>query len=452
MSAPAHFSPTSLRLVLHDQLSVEQGSAVYVAFSGGLDSHVLLHALSTLASDYPFMLQAIHVDHGLQLQSSDWSKHCQRVCDSLSIPLIIKNPVLDQKTGQSLEATARDARYAALAESLPDGGICMTAQHRNDQSETLLLQLLRGAGVHGLASMPAMKKFSTGQLLRPLLSFARESLADYARRHQLLWVEDPSNQDNRFDRNFLRNEVMPVLRQRWQGMDKSLSRSARHAASAAAMLDDMARSDLIHCRAAGNHFFPSCIACLDAGLLAELPARHCANALRYWVRMNGLTVPGDERIQSMLLLLAESSSGKGSIDWPGGVLRLDNNVLWLCDKLDQIKVVAGYLDWILPAPLQCQGIKLQATKLKGEGLAASLLDGVSLRVGFRQGGEQCRMPGDHGSKPLKTLFQDISIPIWLRDVVPLVFLGEELIAVSSFWSNPHYLPAPDEDGYVFSVT
>ena len=450
MSVPANFSAVSLEQVLHDQLSVEKNSAVYVAFSGGLDSHVLLHALSGLASDYPFSLKAIHIDHSLQLQSPAWADHCQQVCDDLSVPLTIRTLGIDQKKGQSLEAVARDARYAALAECLPEGGLCMTAQHRNDQTETLLLQLLRGAGVHGLAAMPASKKFSTSRLLRPLLAFSRDDLLGYANRHKLVWVEDPSNQDNRFDRNFLRNKVLPVLRERWSGMDKSLSRSARHAASAATMLDEMASSDLLYGEVASNHFFPPCIACLNADLLAGLLPTHRANALRYWVRMNALPVPGDERIQTLVQLLEESSA-KGSVVWSGGIIRLDNNMLWLCDSPDDVQAVDGFKDWILPAPLQFQNIQLQATKVRGEGLAKSLLKDFALRVGFRQGGEQCRMPGDHGSKPLKTLFQDLSIPSWMRDSVPLVFLDDELIAVSSFWSHPHYLPAPDEEGYVFSV-
>lgn len=450
MSVPAIFSAINLRQVLHDQLSVEKNSAVFVAFSGGLDSHVLLHALSGLASDYPFSLKAIHIDHSLQVQSPAWADHCQQVCDGLSVPLTIRTPGIDQNKGESLEAAARDARYTALAECLPEDGLCMTAQHRNDQTETLLLQLLRGAGVHGLAAMPASKIFSTGRLLRPLLAFSRDDLLDYASRHQLVWVEDPSNQDNRFDRNFLRNEVLPVLRERWPGMDKSLSRSARHAASAAAMLDEIASADLFHCKVASNHFFPPCIACLNADLLAGMSPVHRANALRYWVRMNGLPVPGDERIQTLIQLLEESSA-KGSLNWSGGIIRLDKNLLWLCDKPDDVQAADRFQDWILPAPLQFNNLQLQATKVMGEGLAESLLKDFALRVGFRQGGEQCRMPGDHGSKPLKTLFQDLSIPSWVRDRVPLVFLDDELLAVSSLWSNPHYLPAPDEEGYVFSV-
>ncbi len=450
MPAPANFSVASLRQVLQDQLSVEEKAEVSLAFSGGLDSHVLLHALSELASDFPFRLTAVHIDHSLQLQSPEWASHCQAVCDELSVPLIIKTLHVAVKKGESLEAAAREARYAALAECLPAGGLCMTAQHRNDQSETLLLQLLRGAGVHGLAAMPASKAFSAGRLLRPLLAFSREDLLNYANSHKLAWVEDPSNQDNRFDRNFLRNEVLPVLRQRWPGMDKSLSRSTRHAASAAEMLDEMAKSDLLYCKASSNGFFPPAIACLAANLLAGLSSTRRINAVRHWVRINGLSVPGDERMQSLNQLL-EKSSTLGSVSWPGGTLRLDNNTLWLCRNTVEVDVNNERVDWLLPTPLQFQGFELRANDATGEGLSKSLLKGSALQVGFRQGGEQCRMPGDHGKKPLKTLFQDLSIPSWMRDRVPLLFLDNELIAVSSLWSNPHFLPGPEQDGYVFSV-
>ena len=447
-----NFSVSNLKQVLHDQLSVERNCSVYLAFSGGLDSHVLLHALSRLAPDYPFSLNAIHVDHSLHPQSAEWANHCSAVCDDLEVPLTIKKVNLAIDQGESLEAVAREARYTALAEVLPENGICMTAQHINDQSETVVLQLLRGAGVHGLAAMPASKIFANGRLLRPLLGITRDDLQAYAKRHKLGWVEDPSNKDHRFDRNFLRNEVFPVLRERWPGMDKSMSRSARHAASAATMLDEMAKSDLLHCQATINHYFPPGIASLRADLLIGLSPVHQLNTLRYWVRMNDLTVPGDERLQSVIKLLDESPE-KGAVVWQEGAFRLYNNMLWLCDSQDVILSVDEVLDWNPGKPLHIQNMKLElsATKLTGAGVAISAIDGSVLNVRFRQGGELCRMPGEHGSKPLKTLLQDLAVPPWLRAGLPLIYLHDELIAVSSLWSNPHYLPGIDEDGYVFSL-
>ena len=446
-----NFSISELRQVLID-LSVESSSSVYVAFSGGLDSHVLLHALSCLAADYPFSLHAIHINHSLHPESSEWANHCQAVCDDLGMPLIVKTITVNADKGGSLEAAARDARYTALAEALPENGICITAQHINDQTETILLQLLRGAGVHGLAAMPASKNFAQGRLLRPLLGHSRESLNDYARSHQLVWVEDPSNRDHQFDRNFLRHEILPVLRQRWPGLDKSLSRSAGHAASAATMLDEIAQSDLLHCQVTCNHFFPPAITSLRVDLLTGLSTIHQKNALRYWTRMHGLSVPGDERLQTLIRLLEESPE-KGEILWPAGAFRLYNNILWLCDCPGLSTPIDKGLDWNPDSPQQVDQPKLElkATKLAGEGIALSTVGASLLRVSFRQGGEIYRMPGKYGSKTLKKLMQDLAVPPWLRASLPLIYLDDELIAVSSLWCNPHYLPTNNEEGYIFSV-
>ncbi len=450
MSAPAVFSVSGLRQVLREQLDVEKNSQLTVAFSGGMDSHVLLHALSILADDFPFFLTAIHIDHSLQPQSSAWAEHCQRVCDELSVPLTIRRLKIELKKGDSLEAVARESRYAALAELLPECGLCLTAQHKNDQTETLLLQLLRGAGVHGLAAMPASRPFADGHLLRPLLEFSRQQLLDYAKKHSLVWVEDPSNQDNRFDRNFLRNEILPAMRRRWSGMDSSLSRTARHCASATEILDETAVSDLLLCHTAGNHFFPPCIASLNADLMSRLTPVRQVNALRYWIRVHGLSVPGDARMQSLQSLLAEQG-GKGSIHWLGGVVTLDNHVLWLCRSSTETVPGDKTVRWNPSAALRIGDMRLSAVKVAGEGLALAAMDGAGLRVRFRRGGEQCRMPGDYGCKPLKTLFQDLSIPVWMRDRIPLIFLNDELVAVSSFWVHPYYCPAPDKEGLVFAV-
>lgn len=451
-SAAPGFSLSSLRHSLDKQLFVEPNCSIYLAFSGGLDSHVLLHALSSLAESYPFTLQAIHVNHSLQPESTDWANHCQGVCDKLGVALTIKTVDVSAKQGESLEAAARDARYAAIAEVLPDNGLCMTAQHINDQSETLLLQLLRGAGVHGLASMPVNRALASGKLLRPLLAFTRDDLQAYAIKHELNWLEDPSNQDQRFDRNFLRNKILPALRERWPGLDKSLSRSARHAGSAALMLDEMGHADLVHCQASSNHSFPPAIAYLRADLLSELSAEHQMNALRRWVRINNLNVPGDERLQSFIKLLNESPE-KGAVVWQQGAFRLYGNMLCLCNSPEVQQPENEILHWNIGKPLAISHLQqeLCSIELIGEGMAKSAISNSSLQVRFRQGGEVCRMPGDHGSKPLKTLLQDLAVPPWQRAGLPLIYLHDELIAVSSLWTNPHYLPAADEMGVVFSV-
>lgn len=452
MTSPAVFSVDELKLVLREQLSIAAHSTVYIAYSGGVDSHVLLHALSCLAVDYPLVVHAIHVDHNLHSQSAEWAQHCQLICDQLDIPLTIQKVSIEPGTGESLEAAAREARYSALAELLPDNGICMTAQHSDDQSETIFLQLLRGAGVHGLAAMPPVREFARGQLIRPLLAYSREALLDYACAHRLQWREDPSNEDNRFDRNFLRNEILPLMRERWPGMDSSLSRSARHMAGAVQLLDEMAQQDLLHCGATENHFFSPCIAYLNARLLSALPEPHQLNALRRWVRLHGMTVPGDARLQSLLSLLAESPE-KGELLWHCGAFRLYNGMLWLCNTESLIEPCDEVKHWdtASPLPLAQQGMMLCAKESTGQGIARARVESELLEVRFRQGGEVCRMPGDHGSKQLKTLLQELGVPPWLRASLPLIYLRDELVAVSSLWSNAHFIAAAGEPGVVFSL-
>ena len=201
-------------------------SRCHLALSGGLDSCVLLHLLVQLRPQLPFELRAIHVHHGLQHQADSWQNFCEELCNGYDIPLKSVHLTLNVDSGESLEAVAREARYQAMADQMREGELLLTAQHRDDQAETLLLQLLRGSGPAGLAAMPPLARFDPGWLARPLLDCSRQSLEEYARRHDLTWQEDPSNQDQRFDRNFIRHQVMPLLRSRWPAAATTLSRAA----------------------------------------------------------------------------------------------------------------------------------------------------------------------------------------------------------------------------------
>lgn len=451
-TAPDTLTITDFQDILRHQLSLSSGSKVVVAFSGGLDSHVLLHILSRIATDYPISLSAIHIDHCLQEESGQWAAHCQQVCDGLDVPLVIRRVDIIQQRGMSLEAQARDARYAAIADELPAGGVCMTAQHLDDQSETVLLQLLRGAGVHGLAAMPMDKPFNNGKLMRPLLNYSRKALQQYAGQHDLQWVEDPSNRDNRFDRNYLRNVVIPLLQKRWPGFNRSLSRSSRHAASARLLIDEQASSDLQSCFVVSNEFTLPAIAYLDMNSLRKLSPVHQQNTLRYWVRMHELPMPGDDRLQTLLGLI-EKSSPSGSIDWQGGAFCLDGDTLWLCTEPVGDVPAPVDCDWDLSGELLIQGTQLQLSAIAraDEGLSARAIGDTGVQVRFRRGQEVCRMSGEHGTKALKKVLQDLAVPPWQRKLMPLIYLDDELVAIPAVWTNPHYLPAKGEKGYLFSL-
>ena len=238
------FSPSALTDVLR-RLGLSPETPLKVAFSGGLDSCVLLHALCILRDEMSLRLSAVHVDHGLQPASAAWAQHAKKFCEDLNVSCAIERlHIPDVKIREhGLEAAARQARYACLARHVVAGEVLLTAHHVDDQAETVLLQLLRGSGTHGLAAMPEIAPFSSGRLARPLLAYTRAQLADYAEREKLQWVDDASNCDPRFSRNYLRYQVFPLLDARWPGAARQIARAAALSAEAAGLLDAVAQAD-----------------------------------------------------------------------------------------------------------------------------------------------------------------------------------------------------------------
>jgi tRNA(Ile)-lysidine synthase len=266
-----------LSAVLFDELRLPPGSHFKVAYSGGLDSHVLLHALSVLRAEHRFSLSAIHIDHDLQTGSEEWGRHCAGICASLDVQYAVKRVRVTGVAEEGLEAAARRARYAALAAALDPGDTLLTAHHCDDQEETVFLQLLRGAGVAGLAAMPAKTVLGHGQIVRPLLGFSRTALHAYAQEHRLTWIEDPSNRALHLRRNFLRTEILPRLTHYWPAHSSMLARTAHHAAEAMGLLDEVAETDLAACRQAVAHS-PQALS-VNALLALSMPRQR--NLLRY---------------------------------------------------------------------------------------------------------------------------------------------------------------------------
>lgn len=267
--------------------SLDCSQEIWIAYSGGLDSHVLLHAAAQLRQQIPQLnLQAIHVHHGLSPQADHWVAHCQGVCAQLAAPLICEYLRDAPQPADSVEAWARESRYRVFAKVLPPNALLLTAHTQDDQAETVLLQLLRGAGPKGLAAMPQQQVFAAGRLCRPLLNFTRSQLHDYALQNNLIWIEDESNLDHRFARNFLRHQILPLLRQRWPAVASNLARSARHCAEAAENLTELAQLDLAH-------DMPQT---LSLELLRRLSPARQRNVLRYWLQQQGCRLPNTQHI------------------------------------------------------------------------------------------------------------------------------------------------------------
>jgi tRNA(Ile)-lysidine synthase len=417
VSSMARDEPGFSAPALHARLApLAEGRRLWIAYSGGLDSSVLLHAAASLRGQLCCDLRAIHLDHGLHPQSPDWAAHCRAVCAELQVPLIECRLALRRNRGESLEAVARAERYRTFAGQLAPGDLLATAQHRDDQAETLLLALLRGSGVHGLAAMPVVAALGPGRLIRPLLWFSRAELDAYARRQSLRWIDDPSNADIGFDRNLLRQRVLPLLRLRWPAVDQTLARSAAHCAEAAELLDGLADTHLLGL--AGSRPGTLSVDALRALSLAERRL-----VLRRWLARAGFRPPSSDNLRRIVDEVLPAAADRAPlVAWAGCEVRRYRQDLFALAPLPP-KPSGDPIPWEGLAPLPLP-----------HGLGRLELDtGASgprgLQVCFRQPGLRCRV-GDGPSRALKQVFQQAAIPGWLRTYVPLVLVDGQLGAVA----------------------
>ncbi len=417
--------PLSPALITQTLTSFTSHKKFLIAYSGGLDSHVLLHLMAGVRDIDNAEIRAIYVNHGLQKEAEAWGQHCLRTCKALSVPCEIIELNLQQPKGESLEALARQARYQALVKSLQRDEILLTAQHQNDQGETLLLQLFRGAGVEGLASMPHACQFGKGLHLRPLLNVSRQALQNYAEIHRLHFIDDPSNQDQRFDRNFLRQNIMPQLEKRWQGLSKVLSRVAAHQAEAKALLDEYAALDLkkIQTGRGGDQV-------LISGLL-ELSKNRQKLVLRYWIRQQGYRLPSEKKIAHIFSdVLHARADAMPLVSWHGADVKTE--IRRYQGKLYILKAVSDFdatqvIDWDLKQPLSLAEIGVTLFPEDVKDFLPNTKRAVTVR--FRQGGEKIYSTQHGKHLSLKKCFQGSHIPPWWRSRVPLVYQGEQLVYV-----------------------
>lgn len=296
-----------------------------MAFSGGLDSTVLLHVLAKARASLAMALSAVHIHHGLSPNADAWARHCRAICREHGVPLRLRRVSVNRAPRTSIEEEARKARYAGLATIRAD--VIALAQHADDQAETVLLQMLRGAGPKGLSGMPTLKPASANgfkgmYMWRPLLDCTRDELEAYARAHQLKWIEDESNLDARLKRNFVRVAVMPVLARGFPAPAATLARVARHLAESAALIDALGDLDLAHAR---------CSAGLDVAVLKSMDDARLKNLLRRWLEQQGLRQPSEARLLALLRALRQSSNDT-RLTWQheGRLVRRKKGVL-TCD-------------------------------------------------------------------------------------------------------------------------
>ncbi|SPO68266.1 tRNA lysidine(34) synthetase TilS [Pseudomonas sp. JV241A] len=390
-----------------------------IALSGGLDSTVLLHLLATLSRQQTLPpLRAIHIHHGLQAAADAWPDHCQRLCDDLGVELqVIRVQVAPRA---SIEQGARDARYAAFSTALCPGEILLTGQHREDQAETLLFRLLRGAGLRGLSAMPERRPLGQGMLVRPLLGVSRNELQCYAQEQHLTWIEDPSNHDTQFSRNYLRHQVFPALLQRWPQAAQNLARSAQHLSEAQSLLDELALEDLAQA-AIPAPFDWLGLDSLDLGVLRQLSPARQRNALQYWLAPR-TRLPDSRHWAGWDALRDAASDGRPLWCLTDGELHRANARIWWLEG-DWLNPAGGQAAW--PNP----GKPLSLSHNGSVSLSGTLPQGP-LHIAYRQGGETLAING-RGQRDLKRLLNESQLPSFVRSRLPLLYCGEQLLAVAN---------------------
>ena len=431
------FSPSAL-LASIESLVPRTSAELCVAYSGGLDSTVLLHALARAIADRAhYTMRVAHVDHQLHPDSARWREECGRVAQSLRIEFVPLVVSVTASPELGVEAAAREARYAALREILKPNEVLLTAHHADDQLETMLMALMRGAGLRGLSGVPSVQIFGGGWLARPLLEFGRAELEEWARTERLQWLEDPSNENTSFDRNFLRKRVLPTLRERWPAAAHSATRSTAHLREAGRLLDVLAAADL-EAVAIGD--------CLGMARLANLAPARRRNVLRHWIRQHGVRVPSTRKLATIERdLLIAREDRLPCVEWDGVEVRRHRGLLY-CMRQRPPFESADTLTWnvsqVLELPAQLGRLRVQRDPLGG--LALARLP-AALQVHFRHGGEELQPAGDPHHRKLKKLLQDAHVLPWWRDRVPLIYAAERLVAVGDLWIAEEFAARGGED-------
>jgi tRNA(Ile)-lysidine synthase len=409
---------------------VELNAHIYIAYSGGIDSHVLLHLCASIAR-LGDKTTAVYVHHGLQAEAGAWAEHCRKTAEALGIQFNVLRVNALAGPGESPEEAARNARYNALRALVGPNDVLLVAQHREDQLETVLLQLFRGSGLRGLSGMPECMAFGRGVMLRPLLNVSRQAIRHYAESHALSWVEDPSNLHDDYDRNYLRNTVVPLIKQRWPACDKTVARSARHCAEAQAVMSVIA-DDLFHA------VFNEADKTLSISRLKQLNRHRQQLVIRHWFQALGLKMPGQGFVERILTqVVAASRESHPVLSGQSHDIRRYRDKLYCLKHAP--KATLQDIDWPAgQALLKLTDDQYLLCQPSSAGIACERWRRARVVVRFRRGGEKILLPGREGHHALKNLFQEAGIPPWERQGMPLVYLDDQLAAVGDKWISAEF--------------
>lgn len=413
------------------------GSGYVIAYSGGGDSTALLHAMHEARGQLSAPIRAIHVHHDLHPDAGHWAAHCERVCSGLGIGMTVARASVEQRSAGGLEAAARRARYRCLGERLAEGEILLTAHTLDEQAETVLLRMLRGAGLEGLGGIPRLRRFAAGWLARPLLDVSRASLRDWLRSRDIEWLRDPDNLNRERSRVFLRREILPRLESHWPAARSVIARAADNLADAGAALSAYAAADTAAALA------PAGTALRLAPLRALDPARRRV-VLRRWLRERALPEPARGQLAQLESQALEARDDAGPVvSWPGAEVHRYRDALHAFAPRTQPDPGTA-LDWQTREPL---ALPAGLGELRLESAGDEPPD-WRFTVRFRRGGERMRLPGREHHTELKNLFQDWGVPPWERGRIPLIYEADELVSVADMQPGRGLLERLEREGAV----
>jgi tRNA(Ile)-lysidine synthase len=421
---------------------VRQGSHLAIALSGGIDSVVLLHLLMTLSKQIPFTLSAVHVNHGISRNAAFWSRFCCDLCYVHGISVYVAYLHIKKESGVSLEAAAREERYRIFNRIQAE--YVVLAQHLDDQSETLLLQLFRGAGIKGLSAMPVVRKQafdSVPQILRPLLEVSRSRIESYARQNKLSWINDESNDSITFDRNFLRHEILPILSKRYPSYPKTLLRTSRHLSEASLLLDELAAMDSERCLVSGK---------LHIRNLRKLSFSRAKNLLRYTLLQQGADLPSTAKLEEILhQLLSISPDNQFHISFGATEIRCYREAVYILPRR-RISTQPEQNQYIWRGEasfaLQVSNGTIRFIQVQNQGIDQQKIFNKVITVCLRRGAEHFKPSCSRPRRSLKNLFQEALIPPWERNVMPLLFCEETLIWVPGIGIDCEFQVKSDQLG------
>ena len=422
--------------------------SLLIAYSGGIDSQVLLHSLSALKKQNTINtnVSVCHVNHGLSINASHWEVFAKEQCRKFDLPLKIISVNVQATPQQSIEAQARDARYSALKSAANEGDLIVTGHHSDDQTETFLLALKRGSGLKGLSGMQNEMVLGEQLLVRPLLNISRAEIEAYAKLHELAWIEDESNNDERFDRNFLRHQVSPKLAERWPSINKTIARSAEHCFEAQQLLDELADEDLADCQQS-----PYKLAVSHLNTLSEARLK---NLLRYFLSTHHLLMPSREQLKQICLQLNADSDKSPIVQLAERCIRRYKGELYLTKIFQDVSqwqqiinfdviTVNSVLSIHLPDEL---GVLSFSTRAKEDINSKEWLATIKkpemnqvVTIRFSHENPKCLPQYRQHSRSLKKVLQELSIPPWQRKRLPFIFYDNELVAVAGQFICKRYL-------------